>query len=326
MSTVYVQVPEKVELENTDSNLGKFIFQPLEKGFGVTLGNTMRRVLLSSIPGYAVTSVRIDGVIHEFSTIKGVMEDVTEIILNLKKVRLKLHDKKFAQVNLALKGKREFKAGDIAESYPEIEILNPNQHIATLTKDNAKLEISLTINRGKGYATADENKIVNAVEGTIAIDSIFTPIKNVVYFVEATRVGQQIDFEKLILEVETDGSITPENSVVTAAKVLRDHFQPFISLSKDIADEKVTAEDLPEFMRIKKILQTNMDEIELSVRSRNCLQAANIKIFSELVAYTESELLGMRNFGRKSLSELQQVVENFGLNFGFDVTKYIEND
>lgn len=326
MSTVYVQVPEKIELENTDSSLGKFIFQPLEKGFGVTLGNTMRRVLLSSIPGYAVTSVRIDGVIHEFSTINGVMEDVTEIILNLKKVRLKLHDKKFAQVNLALKGRREFKAGDIAESYPEIEILNPNQHIATLTKDNAKLEISLTINRGKGYATADENKIINAVEGTIAIDSIFTPIKNVNYSIESTRVGQQIDFEKLTLEVETDGSITAENSVVTAAKVLRDHFQPFIAISKDIADEKVSAEDLPEFMRIKKILQTNMDEIELSVRSRNCLQAANIKVVSELVAYTESELLGMRNFGRKSLSELQQVVENFGLKFGFDIAKYIEND
>ena len=209
---------------------------------------------------------------------------------------------------------------------PDVEILNPDFHLATLSKENARLEITLTIARGKGYSPAEENKIPNSPVGTIAIDAIFTPITNVRTIVEATRVGQQTDFEKLILEVETDGSITPEVAVSTAAKILKDNIQLFIAIGPDAESDKVTVEELNESQRIKKILLTPMDELELSVRSRNCLQAANIKTISELVVKEEKDLLNVSNFGRKSLAELSVIIENFGLHFGYDVHKYLDKE
>jgi DNA-directed RNA polymerase subunit alpha len=328
MSTTTIQMPEKVEIDNETLSpiFGRFILQPLEKGYGATVGNSLRRVLISSLPGFAITSIRIEDILHEFTTIPGVVEDISEIIMNLKQVRMRLVEKKFTQVDLSLKGKREFKAGYIQEMAPDVEILNPDFHLATLSKENARLEITLTIARGKGYSPAEENKIPNSPVGTIAIDAIFTPITNVRTIVEATRVGQQTDFEKLILEVETDGSITPEVAVSTAAKILKDNIQLFIAIGPDAESDKVTVEELNESQRIKKILLTPMDELELSVRSRNCLQAANIKTISELVVKEEKDLLNVRNFGRKSLAELSVIIENFGLHFGYDVHKYLDKE
>jgi len=325
MAIISVQMPTKVEEDESvkSPTFGRFILQPLEKGFGVTVGNAFRRVILSSLPGQAFTSIRIEGIQHEFSSLPGVAEDVSELILNFKQVRMKLNDKKLSRIELNFKGKREVNAADIAEVYPDLEILNPELHIASLTTSAAHLSVELTIGRGRGYVPSDEQKILDAPVGTITMDSIYTPIKNVHYTIEATRVGQQTDFEKLLLEIETDGSITPEESLITAGKILRDHIQLFITLSGEKEPEIVTVEELSEHTRIKKILTTAIDEIELSVRSRNCLQAANIRTIAELVSRDEGELLNVRNFGRKSLSELSDIVAGFGLSFGMDVEKYL---
>jgi DNA-directed RNA polymerase subunit alpha len=325
MAIISVQMPTKVEEDESvkSPTFGRFILQPLEKGFGVTVGNAFRRVILSSLPGQAFTSIRIEGIQHEFSSLPGVAEDVSELILNFKQVRMKLNDKKLSRIELNFKGKREVNAADIAEEYPDLEILNPELHIASLTASAAHLSVELTIGRGRGYVPSDEQKILDAPVGTITMDSIYTPIKNVHYTIEATRVGQQTDFEKLLLEIETDGSITPEESLITAGKILRDHIQLFITLSGEKEPEIVTVEELSEHTRIKKILTTAIDEIELSVRSRNCLQAANIRTIGELVSRDEGELLNVRNFGRKSLSELSDIVAGFGLSFGMDVEKYL---
>jgi len=320
-------MPEKVQLDESSfsNTFGRFVLQPLEKGFGATMGNALRRVLLSSIPGTAFTALRLEGVLHEFSTINGVVEDVAEIILNLKSVRMKLINKKLNRIVMQMKGPKEFTAADIQKSNPEIEILNPQQHIATLNT-GAEFELELRVGRGKGYVPAEENKPVDTVAGLIPIDSIFTPIKNVRYFVEPTRVGQQIDYEKLILEIETDGSIAPDDVLAQAANILRDHVQLFLSF--DVESE--TAEDLmekdSEFARIRKVLQMNVDELELSVRSHNCLRAANIKTIADLVRRDEPELLKFRNFGRKSLAELSEIIEQFGLTFGMDVDKYLVDE
>lgn len=327
MVTTSIQMPEKVQLDESSfsNTFGRFVLQPLEKGFGATMGNALRRVLLSSIPGTAFTALRLEGVLHEFSTINGVVEDVAEIILNLKSVRMKLINKKLNRIVMQMKGPKEFTAADIQKSNPEIEILNPQQHIATLNT-GAEFELELRVGRGKGYVPAEENKPVDTVAGLIAIDSIFTPIKNVRYFVEPTRVGQQIDYEKLILEIETDGSIAPDDVLAQAANILRDHVQLFLSF--DVESE--TAEDLmekdSEFARIRKVLQMNVDELELSVRSHNCLRAANIKTIADLVRRDEPELLKFRNFGRKSLAELSEIIEQFGLTFGMDVDKYLVDE
>ncbi|HTK83085.1 MAG TPA: DNA-directed RNA polymerase subunit alpha [Bacteroidota bacterium] len=327
MVTTSIQMPEKVQLDESSfsNTFGRFVLQPLEKGFGATMGNALRRVLLSSIPGTAFTALRLEGVLHEFSTINGVVEDVAEIILNLKSVRMKLINKKLNRIVMQMKGPKEFTAADIQKSNPEIEILNPQQHIATLNT-GAEFELELRVGRGKGYVPAEENKPVDTVAGLIPIDSIFTPIKNVRYFVEPTRVGQQIDYEKLILEIETDGSIAPDDVLAQAANILRDHVQLFLSF--DVESE--TAEDLmekdSEFARIRKVLQMNVDELELSVRSHNCLRAANIKTIADLVRRDEPELLKFRNFGRKSLAELSEIIEQFGLTFGMDVDKYLVDE
>ena len=318
------QMPEKVQLDETNfsATFGRFILQPLEKGFGVTIGNAFRRVLLSSLPGSAFTALRIDNVLHEFSTIPGVIEDVAEIILNLKSVRMKLINKKANHVLVTLKGPKEFKAGDIQKASPELEILNPAQHIATLNA-GTEIDIDLFIGRGKGYVPAEENKSPDMPVGTIAIDSIYTPIKNVRFFVEQTRVGQTTDYEKLILEVETDGSITPDDALAQAAKIIQEHVLLFLNFSVETESAEELKEKDSEFARIRKVLQMSVDELELSVRSHNCLRAANIKTLADLVRRDEPELLKFRNFGRKSLAELSEIVEQYGLQFGMDVEKYL---
>jgi DNA-directed RNA polymerase subunit alpha len=324
MLGINYQMPEKVQLDEASyaNTYGRFILQPLEKGFGVTIGNAFRRVLLSSLPGTAFTAIKIEGVLHEFSTIPGVVEDVAEIILNLKSVRMKLLNKKLTHVVVEMKGPRECTAADIQKSNPEIEILNPEQHIATLNA-GAAVELELWIGRGKGYVPAEDNKTVEPAPGLIAIDSIYTPIKNVRFFVESTRVGQQTDFEKLILEISTDGSIAPDDALAQAASILRDHVQLFLNFDVETESTEEAMEKDSEFSRIKKILQMPVDELELSVRSHNCLRAANIKTIADLVRRDEPELLKFRNFGRKSLAELSEIIEGFGLNFGMDVEKYL---
>jgi DNA-directed RNA polymerase subunit alpha len=326
MSNPVLQMPEHVELEESSKSntFGRFVVQPLEKGFGVTLGNSFRRVLLSSLPGTAITAIRIEGVQHEFSTIKGVVEDVSDMILNLKQVRIRAINKKLTKLVVPVKGPGTFTAGDIQKVTSEIEILNPDLVIATLNKD-ANFEIELRLGRGRGYVPADENKSPDQPIGMIAIDAIFSPIKNVRYFVETTRVGGQIDFEKLILEIETDGSITPEDALTHAGKILRDHVQLFINFGKEPETEKPQSEQDAEIARIRKNLMMSVDELELSVRSHNCLRSANIKTLADLVRRSESELLKFRNFGRKSLAELSAIVDELGLSFGMDVDKYLKD-
>ena len=320
------QMPEKVQLDESSysNTFGRFVLQPLEKGFGVTIGNAFRRVLLSSLPGTAFTAIRIEGVLHEFSSIPGAVEDVAEIILNLKSVRMKLLNKKLAKVVVDLKGPKDVTAGDIQKANPEIEILNPNQHIVTLNA-GAAFEMELRVGRGKGYVPAEENKLPDQTTGVITIDSIFTPIRNVRFHVETTRVGQQTDYEKLILEVETDGSIAPDDALAQGANILKDHIQLFLSFDIETEAAEEMLEKDSEFARIRKILQMNVDELELSVRSHNCLRAANIKTIADLVRRGEPELLKFRNFGRKSLAELSEIIEQFGLSFGMDVEKYLHD-
>ncbi len=326
MSLVNFQMPEGIVLDETShsTTFGRFIVQPLEKGFGVTIGNAFRRVLLSSLPGYAITAIRIEGIVHEFSTLPGLVEDVSDMILNLKEVRLKATNKKVGKVMVHLKGPGKFTAGDIQKASAEVEILNSDHHIATLNKD-ADFDIELRIGRGKGYVTSEENKLPDQTLGVIAIDSIFTPVKNVRYFVEPTRVGQQTDYEKLLLEIETDGSIAPEEGLTYAGKILREHIQLFINFDSEPEAEKEEVEEDAEVARIRKVLKTSVDDLELSVRSHNCLRAADIKTIADLVRLEEAELLKFRNFGRKSLAELSAIIEEEGLTFGMDVDKYLKD-
>jgi DNA-directed RNA polymerase subunit alpha len=326
MSTTQFQMPDNVILDETSgtATFGKFIVQPLEKGYGVTIGNALRRVLLSSLPGYAITAIRIEGIVHEFTSLPGLVEDVSDMVLNLKQVRLKATNKKVGKVSVRLKGPGKFKADDIQKASPEVEIMNPDHHIATLNKD-ADFEIEFRIGRGKGYVTAEENKMPDQPVGTITIDSIFTPIVNVRYNVESTRVGQQTDYERLTLEVETDGSIVPKDAVAYAGRMLRDHIQLFINFDVTQETEKEDTERDEEISRIRKILITPVDELELSVRSHNCLRAADIKSLGDLVRRDEAELLRFRNFGRKSLAELTAIVEANNLTFGMDVDKYLKD-
>jgi DNA-directed RNA polymerase subunit alpha len=326
MSNALVQMPEKIEIDESSLSptFGRFTAQPLEKGFGVTLGNSFRRVLLSSLPGTAITAIRVEGIQHEFSTVKGVVEDVADLILNLKQVRIKPINKKATKVTLSIKGPGELKAKDIQDASSELEILNPDLHLATLNKE-ADFELELRLGRGKGYASSEENKSTDQPIGTIAIDSIFTPIKNVRFFVEPTRVGGQTDFEKLILEIETDGSIAPDEALTHAGKILRDHIQLFINFEAEPETEKVESEEEAKLSQTRKTLKMSVDELELSVRSHNCLRSANIKTIADLVRKDESELLKFRNFGRKSLAELSAIVDELGLNFGMDVDKYLKD-
>ncbi len=327
MSVSYLKMPEAVVLDETTytNTYGKFTLQPLERGYGVTMGNSLRRVLLSSLTGAAITSVKFSGVLHEFTTIEGIVEDVSEIILNLKQVRMKFLTKKPNKIDLSFNGEGEFTAADLQKNSSEVEILNPDLHIATLNK-NAKVDIEITVGKGKGYVPAAENVSPEQTIGVIPIDSIFTPIRNVKYDVENVRIGDKNDFEKLTLEVATDGSITPEDALTQAAKVLKDHIQLFINFDIDQEEEQAVSQKDSEKERIKKILLTNVDDLELSVRSHNCLKAANIKNLAELVRKDEAEMLKFRNFGRKSLAELMEIVESLNLEFGMDVDSYIKDE
>jgi DNA-directed RNA polymerase subunit alpha len=324
MTAGTIQMPERVQLEESSrtATFGRFTIQPLEKGFGTTIGNSVRRVLLSSLPGYAITAFRVDGVQHEFSVIPGVVEDVPDMVLNLKQVRLKLINKKSNRVVIPLKGPKEFTAKDIQDASADVEVLNGGLHIATLNAD-ADFELDLRLGRGIGYVVAEENKSPDFQVGVIPIDSIFSPVRNVRYLVEPTRVGQQTDYEKLTLEVETDGSITPEDALAYSGKILRDHIQLFINFDAEPEQIAAEAEQDTEFTRIRKVLLTPVDELELSVRSHNCLRAANIRTIADLVRRDEAELLKFRNFGRKSLAELSEIITQEKLTFGMDVTKYI---
>lgn len=317
-------MPERIELDESSysSTFGKFYVQPLEKGFGVTIGNMFRRVLLSSLQGAAITAIKINNIQHEFTTVPGVYEDVTEIILNLKQVRLKLMNKRPDKVTLNLKGPLELTGKTIQDCTNDFEVLNPDLHIASLNED-ANFEMELRIGRGRGYVTAEENKAADQPIGVIPIDSIFSPILNVRYFVENTRVGQRTDFEKLILEIETDGSITPDDALTYSGKILRDHIQLFINFDIDTEEEEANEID-EETLRIKKLLKMSVDELELSVRSHNCLKAANIKTIGDLVRRDEQEMLKFKNFGRKSLMELGKILEERGLQFGMNVEKYLK--
>ena len=305
---------------NTD-RYGKFTIEPLERGFGLTVGNALRRVLLSSLQGAAVTAVRIDGVLHEFSTLPGVIEDVTEIILNLKQVRLKLHGDGPKKGVFEAKGKGEVRARDLQVD-ADIEVLNPDLHIATLNKDG-DLRMEVEIDGGRGYMSADQHSATDRPIGVIPIDSVFSPVQKVNLAVETTRLGQRIDYDKLTLEVWSDASILPQDAVAHAARILRDHFTLFIHFEEpvDIEQDEEVDEDKT---RIRKLLDKSVEELELSVRSSNCLRAAEIKSIGDLVQKSEPEMLKYRNFGRKSLKEIQDILSEMGLHFGMDVSPYVE--
>ncbi|SHL00419.1 DNA-directed RNA polymerase subunit alpha [Rhodothermus profundi] len=323
MSNYMVQLPEGVRVEEATETFGRFVIQPLERGYGVTIGNALRRVLLSSLPGVAITAVKIDGVQHEFSTIPGVTEDVAEIILNLKGVRFKAKDTTDANIRLSLKGPHVWTARDIGEATSHYEVLNPDHYIATLA-EGAEVNLELRMGRGRGYVPAEENKLPDDPIGVIAIDAIFTPIKNVRYTIKPTRVGQKIEYERLELEITTDGSVSPEDALVQAATILRDHINLFITMESEPQPEVQKKEVDAEVQRIRELLSQPVDELDLSVRAQNCLKAANIRTIGDLVRRQESEMLKFRNFGRKSLQELIAVLEERGLHFGMDVDKYLE--
>ncbi len=305
---------------NTD-RYGKFTLDPLERGFGTTLGNSLRRVLLSSLQGAAITSVRIDGVLHEFSTLPGIIEDVTEIVLNLKQVRLKLFGDGPKKGVFEMRGKGEVRAGDL-QCDAEVEVLNKDLHIATLNRDG-DLRMEVEINGGRGYVSADQHSSTDRPIGVVPIDSLFSPVTKVNYTVEATRLGQRIDYDKLTIEVWTDGSILPNDAISMSSKILRDHFSLLISFEEEPQQEEEAAVD-EDKVRIRKMLDKSVEELELSVRSSNCLRAAELKSIGELVQKGEAEMLKFRNFGRKSLKEIQDILAEMGLHFGMDVSPYYD--
>ncbi|MCP4686341.1 MAG: DNA-directed RNA polymerase subunit alpha [bacterium] len=302
-------------------NYSRFIIEPLERGYGVTLGNSLRRVLISSIQGAAVASMRIKGCLHEFSTIEGVYEDVTNIVLNVKKIIILLHGEGTRTLHLKVTKKGKVTAGDFGGD-TEVEILNTDLHICELT-DDVELEMEIDIESGRGYHTAELNEREDAPAGTIYVDSLFSPVTKVSYQVENTRVGQKTDFDRLILELNTDGSITPEDALGYGAKLLKDHLQLFIHLDEEVMVEEEPEED-EEVVQVRNLLKTRVEELELSVRSSNCLRAANIQTLEELVTKTEAEMLKYRNFGRKSLNEIGTLLEQMNLSFGMDISKYVE--
>jgi DNA-directed RNA polymerase subunit alpha len=327
MSILAFQKPDKIALQKATDFDGFFEFRPLEPGFGVTIGNALRRVLLSSLEGSAISAIRISGVDHEFSTIKGVIEDVTEIILNLKQVRIKATNPDVTEekILVSVKGKDEFTAGDIEKATGNFKVMNPNLVICRLDKDKAaRLDFELTVMKGRGYLPAEENKLVDAPAGMIAIDSIFTPIKNVKYVVENTRVEQKTDYEKLNIEIQTDGTIHPDEAIKDAARILIQHLM-LISDENISFDSPGRTEDEgidEQTLQMRKLLKTNLEDLDLSVRAYNCLKAAKINSLSELVKYDTNELLKFRNFGRKSLMEIEALINEKGLHFGMDLSKF----
>ena len=325
MTILNFQKPDKVIMIDSTESHGKFEFRPLEPGYGLTIGNALRRVLLSSLEGYAFTSVKIEGVDHEFSTIEGVVEDVTEMILNIKQIRLKrqIDDFDEEKINIVVGNQKELKASDFQKFISGFQILNPDLHICSLEK-NSKLNIELVIEKGRGYVPAEENKKSGDSIGVIAIDSIFTPVKNVKYEIEDYRVEQKTDYEKLVFEIETDGSIHPKDALTEAAKTLIHHFMLFsddlITLESDeIAQSEAYDE---ESLHMRQLLKTKLIDMDLSVRALNCLKAAEVDTLGDLVSFNKNDLMKFRNFGKKSLTELEELVMVKGLSFGMDLSKY----
>ena len=326
MAILAFQKPDKVVMLEATNSFGKFEFRPLEPGYGVTVGNALRRILLSSLEGFAISSIRIDGVQHEFSTIPGVKEDVTNIILNLKKVRLKriVEDKESERASVKVSGNQDvFRAGDLTNSLSGFEVLNPDLVICHLDQ-SANFQLDFTINKGRGYVVADENDVPTDHIDIIPIDSIYTPIVNVKYFVEPYRVEQKTDYEKLIIEVTTDGSILPKDALTEAAKILIYHFMLF-------SDEKIALENSDgegeeefdeEVLHMRQLLKTKLVDMDLSVRALNCLKSAEVETLGELVVFNKTDLLKFRNFGKKSLTELDELLANLNLSFGMDISKY----
>jgi DNA-directed RNA polymerase subunit alpha len=310
---------------NSDDKFGRFEFRPLEPGYGITIGNALRRILLSSLEGFAITSVKIDKVMHEFSSIDGVLEDVTEIILNIKQIRFKqiVEGVNNATVTINISGKDKFKAGDLNTVMTDFEVLNPDLVVCTMEK-GTKLSFTLTIDKGRGYVPSEENKQHNAPLGLIAVDSIYTPIKNVKYEVENYRVEQKTDYEKLTFDIETDGSIIPKDALTEAAKILIHHFMLFSDerITLDLDTKPVVEEFDEELLKTQQLLNTKLVDMDLSVRALNCLRAADVVILGDLVRFTKPDLLKFRNFGKKSLTELDHLLETHRLHFGMDVSKY----
>jgi DNA-directed RNA polymerase subunit alpha len=309
----------------SDDYRGSFEFRPLEPGFGITIGNALRRILLSSLEGFAITNVRIEGVEQEFSTIKGVVEDVTEIILNLKQIRFKklVDDSNSEKVHIVISGQEEFKAGDINKYLSVFQVLNPDIVICTMDP-NVKLSLELSIVKGRGYVPAEENKDMNAILGTIAIDSIHTPVRNVNFNVEDFRVEQKTDYEKLIIEILTDGSIHPKDALKEAARILIYHFMLFSDekIALETEEKNVTEEFDENSLHIRQLLKTKLLDLDLSVRALNCLKAADVETLGDLVSFNKNDLLKFRNFGKKSLTELEDLVKAKNLEFGMNVSKY----
>ncbi len=324
MAILAFQKPDKVIMLEADNFYGKFEFRPLEPGYGITVGNALRRILLSSLEGFAITSIKIDGVDHEFSVIPGVIEDVTNVILNLKQVRFKQKVEEFdsEKVTINVSG-TEFKAGDIAKHLSGFDVLNPDLVICRLDK-SASFTIDITIGKGRGYVPADENKIPGSEIGVLAIDSIYTPIRNVKYAVENYRVEQKTDYEKLVLEITTDGSIHPKDALKEAAKILIYHFMLFSDekITLDSQEEGANEEFDEEVLHMRQLLKTKLVDMDLSVRALNCLKAADVETLGELVVFNKSDLLKFRNFGKKSLTELDQLLDTLNLSFGMDISKY----
>ena len=325
MAILAFQKPDKVIMLENDSKFGKFEFRPLEPGFGTTIGNALRRILLSSLEGYAINTIKINGVEHEFATVPGVREDVTNIILNLKQVRFKKVVDEFEteKISLTISDSNEFKAGELSKYLTGFEVLNPELVICHLDS-KATIQIEITINKGRGYVPADENREFCSDVNQIAIDSIYTPIRNVKYTVEPFRVEQKTDYDKLLLEITTDGSIHPKDALKEAAKILIYHFMLF-------SDEKITIEDQAdvdneefdeEVLRMRQLLKTKLVDLDLSVRALNCLKAADVETLGELVQFNKNDLLKFRNFGKKSLTELDDLLESLNLSFGTDISKY----
>ncbi|MFP4467588.1 MAG: DNA-directed RNA polymerase subunit alpha [Bacteroidales bacterium] len=325
MAILAFQKPDKVIMLESDDRLGKFEFRPLEPGYGITIGNALRRILLSSLEGFAITSVKIEGVDHEFSTIKGVVEDVTEIILNLKQVRFKrqVEEASSEKFTVNVSGKEQFKAGDMAESLSNFQVLNPDVVVCNM-ETSVNLTMELTIEKGRGYVPAEENKGLNPVVGVIAVDSIFTPIKNVTFHVENYRVEQKTDYEKLVIEILTDGSITPKEALKEAARILILHFMLFSNEKITIdTEEKASSEEFDETsLHMRQLLKTKLVDLDLSVRALNCLKAADVETLADLVSLNKHDLLKFRNFGKKSLTELEELIKSKNLSFGMNLSKY----
>ena len=325
MAILAFQKPDKVIMLEADSKFGKFEFRPLEPGFGITIGNALRRILLSSLEGYAINTIKIDGVEHEFATVPGVKEDVTNIILNLKQVRFKqiVDEVETEKVSITVENTTEFKAGDISKYLSGFEVLNPELVICHLDS-KATMQIELSINKGRGYVPSEENRVYCTDINTIPVDSIYTPIRNVKYQIEQYRVEQKTDYDKLVLEITTDGSIHPKDALKEAAKILIHHFMLF-------SDEKITLDDSAfdaneefdeEVLHMRQLLKTKLTDMNLSVRALNCLKAAEVETLGELVQFNKTDLLKFRNFGKKSLTELDDLLESLNLSFGTDITKY----